>query len=163
MVGLRVLWAPWRAGYVESAGGGGCIFCDKPRENRDRENYIVLRGRWAFVMLNKYPYNTGHVMIAPYRHEGDIGGLTDEEAGEVFELLKKSIKALRRAFKPDGFNVGLNLGRVAGAGVEGHVHVHVVPRWLGDTNFMPVVADTKVMPMSLEDVYERLRKVLEDL
>lgn len=157
---MKILWAPWRAGYVEKPGGD-CIFCEKTRENKDGENLIVLRGQRSFIILNRYPYNTGHLMIAPYRHVADIEDLTEEEAAEVFKLLMESIKALKKAFKPDGFNIGVNLGRVAGAGVEGHVHFHVVPRWLGDTNFMPVTANTKVMPISLEEAYERIRRSIK--
>ncbi len=157
---LKILWAPWRASYVEKLVEN-CIFCEKIRENRDVENLIVLRGQRGFVMLNRYPYNTGHLMIAPYRHIADIEELTEDEVMEIFKLLTESIKTLKKTFKPDGFNIGVNLGRVAGAGVEGHIHFHVVPRWLGDTNFMPVTASTKVMPISLEEVYERVRRSIK--
>ncbi|MBS7611323.1 HIT domain-containing protein [Candidatus Bathyarchaeota archaeon] len=157
---MKILWAPWRASYVEKPGEN-CIFCEKIRENRDGENLIVLRGQRGFIMLNRYPYNTGHLMIAPYRHVADMEDLAEDEAMEIFKLLMESIKALKKTFKPDGFNIGVNLGRVAGAGVEGHVHFHVVPRWLGDTNFMPVTANTKVMPISLEEVYERVRRSIK--
>lgn len=157
---MKILWAPWRAVYVEKPEGN-CIFCEKTRENRDEENLIVLRGQRGFIMLNRYPYNTGHLMIAPYRHVANVEDLTEEESMEIFKLLMESIKALKKAFKPDGFNVGINLGRVAGAGVEGHIHFHVVPRWLGDTNFMPVTGNTKVMPISLEEAYERIKRSIK--
>jgi len=157
---LKILWAPWRASYVEKPGEN-CIFCKKVRENKDEENLIILRGQRSFIMLNRYPYNTGHLMIAPYRHVADIEDLTEDEAVEIFKLLRESIKAVKKAFKPDGFNIGVNLGRAAGAGVEGHIHIHAVPRWLGDTNFMPVTANTKVMPISLEEAYERIKRIIQ--
>jgi len=157
---LKILWAPWRAKYVEKPAEN-CIFCDKIRENKDEENLIVLRGRRVFIMLNRYPYNTGHLMVAPYRHIADMEELSEDEAMEIFKLLTESIKALKNTFKPDGFNIGVNLGRAAGAGVEGHIHFHVVPRWLGDTNFMPVISHTKVMPISLEEVYTKIKKSIK--
>ncbi len=157
---MKILWAPWRASYVEKPGEN-CIFCKKVRENKDEENLIILRGQRSFIMLNRYPYNTGHLMIAPYRHVADIEDLTEDEAVEIFKLLRESIKAVKKAFKPDGFNIGVNLGRAAGAGVEGHIHIHAVPRWLGDTNFMPVTANTKVMPISLEEAYERIKRIIQ--
>ena len=151
------LWAPWRLEYV--AGGadqGGCIFCDKPDMDDDAA-LIVHRGQRAYVLLNLYPYANGHVMVAPYRHLAEPGELDEAERTEMWLLLDRSIAALRTAFNPDGFNCGINLGRAAGAGVEGHVHLHVVPRWSGDTNFMPVLADVRVMPEHLSRTLEKLR------
>ena len=158
---MEILFAPWRMSYVSSVSSEKpreCIFCSKPRENRDRENYIVYRGATCFVMLNAYPYNTGHLLIAPYAHKPSLTDLSDEELLDLMKCTTLSLRALKEALKPDGFNIGLNLGRVAGAGIEDHVHVHVVPRWAGDTNFMPIVAKTKVLPEMLEDTYSRLRE-----
>jgi ATP adenylyltransferase len=151
------LWAPWRLEYV--AGGAdqdGCIFCDKPAL-ADDDALIVHRGERACVLLNLYPYSNGHMMVAPYRHLPDPAALDERERSEMWLLLERAIAALRTAFDPDGFNCGINLGRAAGAGVEGHLHLHVVPRWSGDTNFMPVLADVRVMPEHLNRTLEKLR------
>ncbi len=160
---MERLWAFWRAEYVKVAAREdmGCIFCELPKRSDDRENLILLRGERAFVLLNRFPYNPGHLMVAPYRHVPSLEDLTPQEALEVWELTVKSMRALREAFSPHGFNIGVNVGRVAGAGFEGHVHVHVVPRWNGDTNFMPVIAETKVISESLERVYEELKAAIE--
>ncbi len=156
----RPLWAPWRMAFIRGPHRKTCFFCDYARQRKDRRNGVVLRGRKAFVVLNRYPYNTGHLMVAPLAHKGDPGRLTEEERGELFELLVVMLGALDRALRPEGYNVGMNLGRVAGAGVPGHLHLHVVPRWGGDTNFMPVLGRTKVVPQALQEVYSRLQKVL---
>ncbi len=158
---MKVLWAPWRIEYIRSPKHDGCIFCDFPKENRDRERLILHRGKHSFVIMNNYPYNPGHVMIAPYRHVGKWEDLTDEELLEIMRLSQLMIKAIKRAMNPDGFNMGVNLGRVAGAGIDDHVHLHIVPRWNGDTNFMPVVADTKVIPESLQEAYDELKKAID--
>ncbi|MDX6547618.1 MAG: adenylyltransferase [Gaiellales bacterium] len=151
------LWAPWRLEYVASAGDqSGCIFCDKPGLSDD-EALIVHRGERAFVLLNLYPYAGGHVMVAPYRHLALPGELDEDERAEMWHLLDHSVAALTTAFAPQGFNCGMNLGRAAGAGIEGHLHLHVVPRWSGDTNFMPVLADVRVMPEHLSRTLEKLR------
>jgi len=151
------LWAPWRLEYVSGgAGEGGCIFCDKPGLDDD-EALIVHRGERAFVVLNLYPYANGHLMVAPYRHLAGPGELDEAERADVWRLLDEAVRALTAAMSPHGFNAGLNLGRVAGAGVEGHLHMHVVPRWNGDTNFMPVLADVKVMPEHITRTAEKLR------
>ena len=144
--------------YVENADSddGGCIFCSH-LEEPDEKALILTRGDNAFVLMNAFPYNTGHVMVAPLRHAGDLVDLTDEERNEMMALTVASEAAIRAAMGPDGFNVGVNLGRVAGAGVPGHVHIHVVPRWSGDTNFMSTVGDAKVLPEALEDTYRKLR------
>jgi ATP adenylyltransferase len=147
---LKRLWAPWRLEYIQSADEQeGCVFCRAPGLG-DEEGLVVHRGEHAFVLLNRYPYASGHLMVAPYRHEGDFGGLADEEALEIHRLAEAALGALREAMAPQGFNLGWNLGRAAGAGIVDHVHQHVVPRWGGDTNFMPVLADVKVMPEALE-------------
>lgn len=142
--------------YIKSPKGEGCIFCDKPKEGDDSKNFILMRGKKCFVMMNIFPYNSGHLMVSPYRHAKDFEDLTDEESLELVEMVKKSIRILKRALNPHGFNIGINLGSVAGAGIEDHIHVHIVPRWSGDTNFMPVIGDTKVIPEMLQDTYRRL-------
>ncbi len=153
---MHIIWAPWRIKYILGGGGDGCIFCDKVKEKRDAENHILFRGNKSFGLLNAYPYNSGHVMVAPYSHVGGLEHLDDEELLDLMKVTRRTLKALASALKPDGFNIGINLGRVAGAGITDHVHIHVVPRWSGDTNFMPVTADTKVIPQSLDGMYEIL-------
>jgi len=158
---MEYLFRPWRMKYIMAEKLKGCIFCDKPQEDRDKENYILYRAKTCFIMLNIYPYNNGHLMIAPYKHLPDLQGIEDRELSELMLVTRKSIQILTKAMKPDGFNIGLNLGRVAGAGVEDHLHVHVVPRWNGDTNFMPTIGDTKVIPELLDATYEKLKKALK--
>jgi ATP adenylyltransferase len=161
---MERLWAPWRMEYIGSAKEGedqGCIFCEKPTEGDDEKAYILARTKKSFAMLNAYPYNSGHLMVAPFRHVGELEGLEDDELLDLQKLLQRSIKALKEAMQPDGFNLGMNLGRVAGAGIPDHLHWHVVPRWSGDTNFMPVIAETKVLPELLVGSYDRVRTYLE--
>ena len=153
---MRRIWAPWRIEYIRSEKPQECIFCQKQREERDAENYILFRGKKNFVILNLYPYNPGHIMVAPYRHLSDLQNLTDDELFEHFDLVRKSTQALRDEYKPQGFNIGLNLGRVAGAGIEDHVHTHVIPRWNGDTNVVTVVSDLRVIPHALDATYAEL-------
>ncbi|NJE01191.1 HIT domain-containing protein [Thermococcus sp. JdF3] len=160
---MKTLWAPWRIEYIRSPKHDGCIFCDFPKENRDRERLILHRGKHCFVIMNNYPYNPGHVMIAPYRHVGKWEDLTEEELLEIMKLSQLMIKALKKTMNPQGFNMGVNLGRVAGAGIDDHVHLHIVPRWNGDTNFMPAIADTKVIPESLEEAYDELKKAIDEI
>jgi ATP adenylyltransferase len=146
---MERLWAPWRLEYIKRADEEqGCIFCAAV-EALDEDGLVVRRGEHAFVLLNKFPYASGHVMVAPYRHVAEFGELTDEEALELHRLAQQALEALAAAYQPQGYNLGWNLGRVAGAGVLDHVHQHVVPRWGGDTNFMPVLADVKVLPEHL--------------
>ena len=156
---LRRLWSPWRSEYIAKAGSAdeGCIFCDNLAADDDRETGILHRTESVFVMLNAYPYNSGHVMVAPRRHVGELSDLEPDERAALMDTTSLSVDVIRAALEPDGFNVGVNLGRVAGAGVPGHVHVHVVPRWGGDTNFMPVVGQTKVLPEMLADTDAKLR------
>lgn len=160
---MKRLWAPWRMEYIESAIAGerGCFLCAAARGSDDRKSLVVHRGEKCFVIMNRFPYNNGHVMVAPYRHVAELGGLSREEGMELLDLVALSISVLREVMRPDGFNVGINLGRAAGAGVEDHLHVHVVPRWAGDTNFMPVLADVKVIPELLEQTYDKLRAAFE--
>ena len=151
------LWAPWRLEYVQQADElDRCIFCAAAASDDDEAHLVVHRGERAFVLLNKFPYASGHLLVAPNRHLGDFGALTAEEASEVHALAGRGIDALRAEYAPHGFNLGWNLGRTAGAGIEDHVHLHVVPRWNGDTNFMPVLADVKVIPEHLLATRARL-------
>jgi len=157
---MEHIWAPWRIKYIRTAKEGkekGCILCDKPKENKDAPNYILHRGQKNFVILNSYPYNPAHLMIAPYRHVANLEELSNEELHEHYEMVSRSIKVLKRAFKPAGFNIGMNLGRVAGAGIDDHIHTHIVPRWSGDANFMPVIADVRVLPEALAETYDKLK------
>jgi len=158
---MEKIFAPWRIRYIKMSKEEGCIFCKFPKENKDKERLILFRGRKGFIIMNAYPYNPGHVMIVPYRHVPSLEDLTDDELLDLMKLTNIAIRAIRLVMNPDGFNVGINLGRVAGAGVEDHVHIHVVPRWNGDTNFMPVLADVKVISQALEEAYEELKKGLE--
>ena len=145
------LWAPWRLEYIKRADEeDGCVFC-RAADAPDEDGLVVHRGELAFVLLNKFPYSSGHLMVAPFRHAGALGELTDEEALEVHRLANHALDALAAVYQPQGYNLGWNLGRVAGAGVVDHVHEHVVPRWGGDTNFMPVIGRTKVLPQLLRD------------
>ena len=143
---MEKLWTPWRMGYIGGPKAQGCIFCDKPAAGDDRANLILYRGAHTFIIMNLFPYNTGHVMIVPYVHTATLPDLPGDALGEMTALLPWLAAIISRALKPDGFNVGMNLGAVAGAGVADHLHLHVVPRWIGDANFMPLIANTKAMP-----------------
>ena len=154
---MRQIWAPWRIEYIQMEKPEGCILCEKPGQNSDATNYILYRGDKNFVIMNSYPYNSGHLMIAPYRHIANLEELTDEELHEHIEIVSRSIKVLRQVFNPDGFNLGINVGRIAGAGIDKHIHTHIVPRWEGDTNFMPVLSDTKVINEALAETYKKLQ------
>lgn len=147
--------------YIGEGRPAGCIFCVKPAEQRDTENLILHRGERAYVLLNLYPYNSGHLMVVPYQHTGDLATLPPDIGADVLALTQRSVAALTEEYHPQGFNVGLNLGEVAGGSISAHLHVHVVPRWGGDTNFMPVTAETKVLPETLDQTYQRLRPRFE--
>lgn len=159
------LWSPWRAEYVSqaSASDGGCIFCQFAREDTDTENLVVYRGEHSYIVLNRYPYNSGHAMIVPYEHVADFTELSPITTSEMMSLLKLCLVALNTTYGPDGYNAGLNLGAAAGAGVADHLHLHVVPRWSGDTNFMTTVGDIKVMPELLQSTYEKLAAAIRQL
>jgi ATP adenylyltransferase len=162
--GLERLWAPWRMEYIGSASSQeeqGCIFCELPVKNDDEATYILARQDHSFAILNKFPYNSGHLMAAPYRHVGNLEDLKDEESLDMAKLLGRCVEALKEAMQPNGFNLGMNLGQVAGAGIPDHVHWHVVPRWSGDTNFMPIIGETKVLPEQLRGTYDKLRRSLD--
>lgn len=157
------LWAPWRMQYIGALPEGGCIFCDKPKQQNDAENLVLYRSERAFVMMNAFPYNNGHLLIAPYKHVPNILGLDDEDMLDMMRLTKICTQVLEKISYPHGFNIGINIGQVAGAGIADHIHLHVVPRWLGDTNFMPVVGETKVLPEALADTYAKLQSVFNSL
>lgn len=186
---MEYLWTPWRMAYIGGASSGeqtpepsqeqraaadaladderasqnpGCVFCDRVCMSvaHDRENLILVRGAYNFVILNLYPYNSGHLMIVPYQHTADFPGLDSNTVSELMSLAQRMLLALGAEYEPEGYNMGMNIGKVAGAGVADHIHMHVVPRWAGDTNFMPVVGSTKVMPELLETTYDRLLRRL---
>ncbi|MBS1706720.1 MAG: HIT domain-containing protein [Armatimonadetes bacterium] len=155
------LWAPWRLQYIESSvKANGCIFVELPAQDSDRENLILYRGKTAFIMLNRFPYTNGHLMVAPYRHTADLRELNEEELLEINQLVVKAVTWITEAYHPQGFNIGVNLGSAGGAGIPDHVHWHIVPRWSGDTNFMTSVGNVRVMPQSLEDSYDRLLEIV---
>lgn len=161
---MSILWAPWRMSYIRSHSQQpvvGCIFCDKPASARDRDEFILLRGRYNYLMMNLYPYNNGHLLIAPYAHQPSLEDLSVETLTEMMLITNRGLAALREALTPHGFNLGINLGAVAGAGVAEHVHMHIVPRWNADTNYMTVTGGTRVIPEALEATFGRLLAALE--
>lgn len=164
---MEHLWAPWRMAFIApqtpQSQPQACIFCTKPASDHDAENYILYRGTYCFIMLNLYPYNNGHLMIAPYQHIANIEDLDAATLADLMAQAQLALKALRLVMQPDGFNMGINEGKAAGAGFAEHMHLHIVPRWQGDTNFMPVIADVKVMPELLDTVYQKLKQALETL
>ncbi|MDD5492503.1 MAG: HIT domain-containing protein [bacterium] len=155
-----LIWAPWRMEYIKKAKEPGCVFCKKLKQKDGPENMILYRGRKSFVMLNLYPYTNGHVMVAPLKHIKDLERLDAATLSEMMKLTQRMITILKKVMRPEGFNVGINIGKVGGAGVLGHVHIHIVPRWIGDHNFMPVIGATRVMPQTLAEVYKILKKEL---
>ena len=162
MSSTRKLWAPWRLEYILAEKPSGCIFCYSPDVDR-KEALLVYEGEHAFVMLNKFPYNNGHLMVAPKKHVAELTGLDEGEYDELMKLVKASSSVLKKALSPDGINVGMNIGKAAGAGIEAHIHMHLVPRWEGDTNFMPVLTDTRVMPEHLTNTYDKLEPFFREL
>ena len=152
------MWAPWRAKYITKIlkVNKGCVFCNIAKEKKDKKNYIFIRKAYSYAVLNIYPYNNGHSLVLPFRHVDDLRKLKSEERKDLFDLLDTVTALLEKVLKPAGFNIGINLGRAAGAGFPGHVHIHVVPRWPGDVNFMPVLSDTRVVSQSLKILYEKL-------
>ena len=159
---MKVLWAPWRIQYITGDKEEGCIFCTKPKERNDKKNLILYTGETGFIIMNRYPYSNGHLMAVPYKHTNNLSDLTQEERLELANLTIKCTDILQ-AIRPDGFNIGMNLGRAGGAGIDDHLHYHIVPRWNGDSNFMSVIADVRVMPEYLEETYETLSKHLKSL
>jgi len=158
---LEHLWAPWRLEYIVANRTEGCIFCDFPSQDDDLTNHIVYRGAHAYVIMNKFPYSNGHLLIPPFRHIADVRDLNDDESLEIMRLTARCCEALTEICRPDGFNIGMNLGPAAGAGIADHLHLHIVPRWIGDTNFMPVLADAKIIPEALETTCRKLRERFE--
>jgi ATP adenylyltransferase len=154
---MERIWAPWRVEYIKGEHPKGCIFCDKCKQNRDEENLILFRDKFNFVIMNLYPYNPGHLMVVPFRHLNKLEDLNAEERNEHYALLSRTVGILRQVSKADNFNIGMNLGRTAGAGIDDHIHTHIVPRWNGDNNFMPVIAETRVISESIKDIYHRLK------
>ncbi len=153
----ELLWAPWRIEYIEGEKEDACIFCRGFKERDDKKNLILYRSELCFVIMNRFPYNSGHLMVAPNEHIGSIEELPDEVLLDMMNTVKKSVRALKDAINPDGFNIGINQGKSAGAGIVDHVHIHIVPRWTGDTNFMPVLSNTRVVPEYLERTYDKLK------
>lgn len=160
----RPLWAPWRIEFIRGEKDGSCFLCgnEAGKAGFTENPLVIYRGRTCFVIVNRFPYNSGHMMIAPYRHTGDIEELTAEERHEIMDLCVDCKKVLKAAMYPEAFNVGFNLGHAAGAGLEEHLHLHIVPRWNGDTNFMPVLADTRCVPEAIEETAELLRKTWQE-
>ncbi len=157
---MEQLWAPWRMEYIRSDKSEKCIFCKGLKDGDDRGNLLLLRGRGSSIMLNRYPYNSGHLMVFPNRHVKDLSLLEGGESTEIIDMLNLSIDVLKKTMNPMGFNIGINMGKCAGAGIEDHLHIHVVPRWAGDTNFMPVIGDTKVISQHLMETYDSLYTAL---
>ena len=161
LIHMNMLWAPWRSAFIKIRKIKGCIFCvDNYRGQAclsPTEKFIIRKSAHSFAMLNIYPYNNGHIMVAPFRHIKDLKGLNDEELLDIIKLTRDMQALLEKKLKPHGFNIGINTGKVAGAGYKDHLHVHIVPRWKGDSNFMPVIADTKVMPQSLKELHRILK------
>ncbi len=161
---MEVIRAPWRMGYINAASNASapkkddCFFCAYIAEKNDEENLVVARGTFSFVLMNRFPYSSGHLMIVPYRHTANFSDLLSDEYSEMFSFSQKATDVLKAIMRADGFNLGMNIGKVAGAGVDSHLHLHVVPRWNGDTNFMTVTAETKVLPEALSKTYNRLLK-----
>ena len=153
---MKPLWAPWRMEYILGPKGSECLFCVRPAEQKDRENLILYRGRLAYVIMNKYPYSNGHLMVVPYVHTSSFDNLSDADMLDIMKLSKLSVDCLTKAFHPEGFNVGINIGWAAGAGIEEHLHMHIVPRWAGDSNFMTITGEIRVIPEHILDTYDKL-------
>lgn len=155
---MQQLWAPWRLQYILDGGEAeeGCIFCVKPEQEKDKENLILYRGEHSFIIMNLFPYNNGHLMIVPYQHAQDLDEVSNDVLIEVIALIKKSQHIMKQVFAAQGFNIGINVGKAAGAGIDEHIHIHIVPRWAGDTNFMPILADIKVIPQHIQAAYDLL-------
>jgi ATP adenylyltransferase len=154
---MENLWAAWRRDFILGPKESGCVFCKRAKARNDHENLVLFRGKRVFVIMNKYPYNGGHLLIVPYSHKSDITRLTPAESDSLFEITRKSVDIIRKAMPADGFNIGMNLGAVAGAGIEEHLHIHVVPRFKGDTSFITIFGQVKVQSISLEEIYDLLK------
>ncbi len=155
---MKKIWAPWRSKFIYHRALKGCIFCRALKAKQDKKHFILDRTEFSFSILNIYPYNNGHLMVAPKRHKGSLEDLSREELCDLMMLVQKSIKKIKKALKPHGYNIGINMGKIAGAGFPGHLHIHIVPRWQGDTNFMPVLTHAKIVSESLDSLYKRLKQ-----
>jgi len=161
---MNHIWSPWRMEYIENSNQeDGCIFCNAQEREDSAENLIAFRGERSYVILNRYPYTSGHLMVVPFEHQPNLEELDPQTRAEMMELTSRSMTVLRNVYNPQAFNMGANIGEAAGAGVKEHVHIHIVPRWAGDTNFMSAVGETRVLPEALEDTYERIRKGFQEL
>ena len=154
---MNKLWAPWRMDYIRTPKEDGCVFCIKHESNKDRENLWLFRGRESFILMNLFPYTNGHIMISPYKHTSNTDDISSTGNQEIMVLANKSMNIIREIMGAEGFNIGANLGKAAGAGIEEHIHYHIVPRWLGDTNFMPITANTKVMVEGLQETWDSIK------
>lgn len=159
---MKTIWAPWRMQYILSEKEPGCLFCKLPKEGMNRENLILYRRAQTYVIMNRYPYNNGHLMVVPYFHTPSFEGLSGEVLGEMMELTSYSVQCLARAFRPEGFNIGINIGKVAGAGIEEHLHIHIVPRWAGDASFMTITGEVRVIPEHVMETYDKLYPVFNE-
>ena len=157
---MKTLWAPWRMDYILSEKKDGCIFCDALKKNNDRDNLILYRGTHNFIIMNRYPYNNGHIMVAPYLHVPTLDEFDDGTMMEFMKLTQHAVRSIKKAFMPEGFNIGINIGTIAGAGVEEHIHLHMVPRWAGDTSFMTVFDEVRVIPEHILATYDKLYSAL---
>jgi ATP adenylyltransferase len=162
---MKRLFSPWRSAYIASfrdeKPGKGCLFCRMTKERKDEQNLVIWRGKYCFLVMNLYPYNSGHLMVVPYKHTSNLASLTKSAYAEVMETMVRGMNALKKTSRPDGFNMGANLGRIAGAGIDKHIHFHIVPRWSGDTNFMPVLTDVKLISEDLKLTCSRLRAAIK--
>lgn len=156
------LWAPWRINYIRQNKQKGCVFCRIRDEKKDKNNFIIFRSQFCFVVFNTYPYNNGHVMVISRRHTDSLEKLSDEEVLDMNKSLIKIKSVLKKVLKPQGFNIGMNIGKTAGAGIEKHLHIHLVPRWTGDTNFMPVISDSKIISQGLNELFLQVKKCLQE-
>jgi ATP adenylyltransferase len=162
--GVKKLWAPWRMNYITGEGREeGCVFCNRPNgdKSKDKEDLVLYRGKTCFVIMNLFPYNNGHCMVVPYKHTGDFTELDDAEMLEMMQLSQMTIKVFRKVFDPEGFNTGFNLGKAAGGGIRDHIHFHILPRWNGDTNFMTVIGETRVISEHISDTYDKLKEAFD--
>lgn len=153
---MKVLWAPWRMGYILSDKTQGCIFCELPKQDSDRENLILYRSTHNFVIMNRFPYNNGHIMVVPYLHVPTPEALDDDAMLDFMKVIRHAMSSIKKAFSPEGFNMGINIGKIAGAGMEEHMHLHMVPRWAGDTSFMTVFDEVRVIPEHILSTYDKL-------
>lgn len=156
---MNKIWAPWRIKYIKKIKNRKCIFCLSKNKKMDKKRFVIIRQKYSFSILNTFPYNNGHFMVCPIRHVKKLEQLRQEEILDIFDVIKKTNKLMDKILKPAGYNIGINFGKISGAGVDNHLHIHVVPRWQGDTNFMPIISNTKVISQSLNDLYNELLKV----